>query len=244
MIHTLFDKSFFQALSLDESVWFDHFYKPVVCPVFYVETLADLAHQDLKNRTPEREVQIIADKFPDHNGVPCADHRAMTIGDLLGNAVPLDGRIPVSGGRAVRSGGATGVVFDDAPEAIAFTRWRNGEFSEIERTYAADLRQSLAELDLSKVADTMQSLGFNRKTVPSLQAAKGVAEDLVTGYNKRAERLHLALQVLGIPAKTGHRVVQRWEAMSRPRLPEFAPYASYVLIVELFFHVTAQVSER
>lgn len=42
MIHTLFGKSFSQALSLDESVWFDHFYKLVVCPIFYVETLAGL----------------------------------------------------------------------------------------------------------------------------------------------------------------------------------------------------------
>ena len=32
---TLFDKSFLQAISLDEAVWFDRF----VCPVFYVETL-------------------------------------------------------------------------------------------------------------------------------------------------------------------------------------------------------------
>jgi len=190
VIHTLFDKSFFQALSLDESVWFDRFYKPVVCPIFYVETLADLALKELKNRTPEREVQIIADKFPDHNGAPCTDHRTMIVGDLLGNAVPLDGRIPISGGRAVRSAGTTGVVFDEAPEATAFNRWRNTEFSEIERTYAADLRQSLAELDLSKVAETMQALGVNRETVPSLQAAKIAAEGLVIGHDRRAERLY------------------------------------------------------
>jgi len=60
MIITLFDKSFFQSLSLDESVWFDHFYKPVVCPIFYMETLADLAHEELRGRTPDREVQILA----------------------------------------------------------------------------------------------------------------------------------------------------------------------------------------
>src|SRR5208283_569060 len=212
VIHTLFDKSFLQALSFDESVWFDHFYKPVVCPIFYVETLADLALKDLTNRTPEREVQIIADKFPDHNGTPCADHRTMLAGDLLGNPVPLDGRIPISGGRAVRSEGATGVVFDEAPEATTFNRWRNGEFSEIERTYAAGLRQSLAELDLSKVAETMQSLGVNRKTVPNLQAAKVEAEGLVTGHDRRAERLYLALRVLGIPVATGRQIVRRWEA--------------------------------
>lgn len=38
----LFDKSFLQSLSLDESVWFDRYFYPVICPLFYVETLADL----------------------------------------------------------------------------------------------------------------------------------------------------------------------------------------------------------
>ena len=127
VVHTLFDKSFFQALSLDESVWFDHFYKPVVCPIFYVETLADLALKELKNRTPEREVQMIANKFPDHNGATCTDHRTMIAGDLLGNPVPLDGRIPISGGRTVRSEGTTGVVFDESARSHGFqsmAEWR------------------------------------------------------------------------------------------------------------------------
>ncbi len=38
----LFDKSFLQSLTVDEAVWFDHFFLTNVCPVFYVETLADL----------------------------------------------------------------------------------------------------------------------------------------------------------------------------------------------------------
>jgi hypothetical protein len=38
----LFDKSFLQSLSLDDAVWFDHFFAPVICPIFFVETLADL----------------------------------------------------------------------------------------------------------------------------------------------------------------------------------------------------------
>jgi hypothetical protein len=30
----LFDKSFLQSLSTDEALWFDHFFMPIVCPVF------------------------------------------------------------------------------------------------------------------------------------------------------------------------------------------------------------------
>jgi hypothetical protein len=60
----LFDKSFLQSLSVDESVWFDHFFIPNICPLFYVETLADLEKSVREGRTPEREVGRIAEKTP------------------------------------------------------------------------------------------------------------------------------------------------------------------------------------
>ncbi len=61
---TLFDKSFLQSLSLDESVWFDHFFPTNLCPLFYVETLADLDKAVRSGRTPEQEVGIIASVHP------------------------------------------------------------------------------------------------------------------------------------------------------------------------------------
>lgn len=42
---TLYDKSFLEGLNLDESVMFDAYFYPVTCPVFYVETLANLAKE-------------------------------------------------------------------------------------------------------------------------------------------------------------------------------------------------------
>ena len=64
---TLFDKSFLQSLSVDESVWFDHFFLTNVCPIFYVETLADLGKTNKRNKSSADEVRIIAEKFPDLN---------------------------------------------------------------------------------------------------------------------------------------------------------------------------------
>ena len=61
---TLFDKSFLQALSTDEAVWFDNFFYPVVAPLFYIETLADLYKRPRDGKTPEEEVGIIAAKTP------------------------------------------------------------------------------------------------------------------------------------------------------------------------------------
>lgn len=39
---TIFDKSALESLNPDEALWFDWFYKTIITPLFYVETLADL----------------------------------------------------------------------------------------------------------------------------------------------------------------------------------------------------------
>src|SRR4051812_45885592 len=114
---SLFDKSFLQSISLDEAVWFDRFFMPVVCPIFFVETLADLGKDASKRGSAEFSVvKDIAQKFPEMGGSPCIFHAEIATHDLLGNHMPLDGRIPRPGGRPVRKG----VVFDPAPEERAF----------------------------------------------------------------------------------------------------------------------------
>jgi hypothetical protein len=128
VLTTLFDKSFLQSLSVDESVWFDQHFLPVICPVFYVETLADLAKQPTERGPAENEVRKIAAKFPEMRGYPCAGHFTMAIGGLLGQTVPMDGRVPLAGGRYVKSGNRRGTVFDESPETTAFIRWQRGEF--------------------------------------------------------------------------------------------------------------------
>jgi hypothetical protein len=135
---TLFDKSFLQSISLDEAVWFDRFFMPVVCPVFYMETLADLAKEPSKRGPAEVIVRDIASKFPEMSGSPCVFHVQIAINDLLGYHVPMDGRIPRPGGRSVKSG----VVFERTPEEEAFDRWHRGKFHDVERIAAATWREA------------------------------------------------------------------------------------------------------
>ena len=91
VIFTLFDKSFLQSLSLDESVWFDNYFNPIISPIFYVETLADLGKTESRHRTGQEEVRIIADKFPDMSCTPVVHHRTLCIAELLGERIPLNG---------------------------------------------------------------------------------------------------------------------------------------------------------
>jgi hypothetical protein len=229
----LFDKSFLQGISVDEAVWFDRFFLAVVCPVFYVETLADLAKKPSKRGPAEVIVKDIANKFPEMGGSPCMSHIDLEIGNLLGHPVPMDGRIPRPGGRLVKKG----TVFDQTPEEEAFHRWHKGKFDDVEKIAAAYWRKQLAELDLETMAKEFRALGIDGKSCKSLDEVKAMAEAIVTGSNNPFAQLHLAVTFLQIPQHLRQRIIQTWQQNGRRPLSEFAPYAAFVLSIEIFFQV-------
>lgn len=57
---TIFAKSAFELLNVDEACLFGHFYRINVTPIFFVETPADLEKQVAEGRTPQRGVGRIA----------------------------------------------------------------------------------------------------------------------------------------------------------------------------------------
>ena len=232
----LFDKSFLQSISTDSSVWFDHFFMPVVCPLFYVETLADLKKES-SSRPPEIEVKIIAEKFPESNGAPCIHHTQLCLGNLLGQTIPMDGRIPSPQGRLVKAAGKSGVVFDDSLEALAFARWAKQEFSELERDIASVWRQQLSSINLPFIRDGLKALGINRTGCKTLEDAKNIAESIVNKNDNRFSRMKFALEVLQIPEEFHSRILENWKIYGYKSLHEYAPYAAYVLTVKIFFTI-------
>ncbi len=231
----LFDKSFLQSLSVDESVWFGHFFMPVVCPLFYVETLADLEKAVREGRTPEQEVGIIAAKFPELSGGPCVHHSTLVLGDLLGHPAPMNGTIPLGGGREVVVDGKRGIVYDQSPEAEAFARWQDGDFLEIEREMARRWRSSLAALDLRRLADNVRALGVDATTCRSLNEARAFARALMTGPDRPYERMSVLLETLRIQPQYREEIVRRWTSVPNTLVADYAPYASHVTEVDLFF---------
>ena len=239
---TLFDKSFLQSLSVDESVWFDRFFYAVICPIFYVETLADLKKPKLR-RPPEQEVGIIADKFPGMHCAPTPHHQEMVIGDLLGNHVPLTGQIPRDPSRLVASDGHKGVIFEGSPEEEAFLRWQSREFHDLERDFASTWRANLESLNLKRIPDEFQKLGISGRSCKSLQEAKSIADTLVNGTDKTLEVLGFLFFVLDIPQEGRNLIMERWVASKFPPLSSFAPYAAHFLTVEIFFQISLEASQ-
>jgi len=234
---TLFDKSFLQSLSVDESVWFDQFFIANVCPLFYVETLADLGKNVRVGRTSEEEVRLIADKFPDISGAPNAHHAGLCINNLLGHKVPMTSQIPIAGGRFVKNEGKSGLVFEKTPEAEAFSRWQKGEFFEVEHQYAQAWRKTLSTLDLDEIAEIFRALGIDGKSCKTLEAAKTIADNVVIRRDKPFERMKLALVFLNIPTELHRPILERWSLSNYLPLADYAPYVAHVLTVEIFFQI-------
>ena len=132
----------------------------MICPIFFVETLADLEKSIRTGHTPEEEVGLIAVRTPQMSGEPNVNHIDLCIANILGQPVVMDGRPVIPGGTPVRTGNRTGVNFDLSPEAEALIRWQNGEFLEVERKFAVMWRSSLAVLSFDGVIDQLRNLGL------------------------------------------------------------------------------------
>ena len=234
---TLFDKSFLQSLSLDESVWFDKFFKAVICPIFYVETLANLAKVQT-NRTADTEVRIIADKTPVLFGSPCLFHKQLATMNLLGDVVLMDGRIILPGGRYVTGGGLTGFVYDESSEMKAFNRWQDEQFLEVERLFAAGWRRALEEADLNEIVEGLHKLGIDGKSCTTLKQAKIMAQAVVVDSRESFEQLEMVVRFFDIDEKHHSKLIERWRGLGQPALSTFAPYVAYVLTVVIFFHIS------
>lgn len=233
---TLFDKSFLQSLSVDESIWFDNFFYPAICPIFYVETLSDLKKPKL-SRSPEQEVGIIADKFPEMHCAPIPHHARLAIYDLLGRHVPLTGQIPRFFSRQVKSGKHKGVVYEQSPEEEAFLRWQSREFDAIEHEIASDWRENLKSHDLEEITDEFRKLGISEFNCKSLQEAKSIADNFVNKNDKTLEMLEIVFLVLDIPEEGRNSIMEHWSKSNHLPLSIFAPYAAHVLTVDALFHI-------
>lgn len=233
----LFDKSFLQSLSVDESVWFDHFFTSNICPLFYVETLADLEKSVRAGRTPEREVGLIAEKFPEMGSHPNVFHTHLCVGDLLGQSVPMTRQILVAGGRPVLSHMGPAVVHEVSPEADAFSRWQQADFLAVERLYARQWRYELGAMNLAQGKQIPPRFGISVKSCRSLADAKQQAERVVHLKGMPVERMVAALVLLGVPEKLRIPIIGRWTQAGCPTLADYAPYAAFVLTIDLFFWI-------
>lgn len=232
----LFDKSFLQSLSLDEAVLLDHFFYTVISPIFYVETLADLEKTSRSGRSPDDEVRIIGSKIPKANSAPMLFHPAFAVRELLGTPVSMDGRMFLSGAKTVAFRGQKGIIQNPGPEHDVFERWQNRQFLPLERGFARSWRQKLRRVDLSTLKAGIRAFGLLQRCT-SLEEVHALALQLVNRREHKRDLVKLALIALGANSRTERTVLERWTTGDQPALIDFAPYASFILLVEVFFAI-------
>jgi hypothetical protein len=231
---TIFDKSFLQALSVDEAALFGQFYRTVITPLFFVETMADLEKEVKRGRTPEDVVGLIAAKAANLTADPNAHHRRLVSANLVGRHTLMDGRPHVVGGRSVKTAdGRSGLVFDEAPEAEALHRWQRGQFLDVERMFAKQWREALREQQVRKL-DVQQTFpGWKRPR--TLEEVKRYAAAYVG--RKGGPAFLSALNPLAIDGASRGQIFLEWLNCGAPPITVFAPYAAYVVTVQLFFEL-------
>jgi hypothetical protein len=232
----VFDKSTLQALSMDESVWFDSFLMGNITPLFYVETLADLEKSVRAGKTPEQVVGMLADKTP-LEAVPNVYHRTIYLSELAGNGpIGMDGRPILGGGTPKRTpDGKTSIHFDQFPEAAALNRWRNGEFMDIERLVAKDWRQQLANLDQDSQILKLKNIFPTGTRISNLEQLKVRIDEFCNGNYKQL--IELMMDILEVLAPGRSKIIAQWEAAGKKPLSEFAPYSTHVFKVELLYYL-------
>jgi hypothetical protein len=162
-------------------------------------------------------------------------HEELATGNLFGQAVEMDGRIILGGGKeALHADGRVTVIHSEPPQIEALRRLAKGAFTEDEQKGASLLRTFIADLDLEYIKEVFVCTPPKYK-VRSLDEALSLVDRILEGSGRRFRMLQTAMEEFQIPASGRDTIIKRWKQMGGPRLKAFAPYSHYKLRVQWFF---------
>jgi hypothetical protein len=235
----IFDKSTLEALSLDESVLLDHFYRVNIPPIFFVECLADLEFEIKRRKrmtgTPEQLVASLAERTPDSGSSVNMYHMSVLQEELAGRFDLEDSlqRPLISRGELVQLGDSKGMIVRQSQEEEAFQRWSRHEFFELERQIARGWRQMISGINLDAMsAQVLRALGPWRKP-SSLEDARALTDTIIDNLDPEW-LLRFGLNLLGVRANADL-VVRTWIADGRKPLRSYRPYFLHMLSINIFF---------
>jgi hypothetical protein len=216
---------------------FDNFFLTNIPPIFFAETLVDLEKAIKAGRTPEQEVGLIAIKTPEMHSCPNTFHVQLCIANLLGQEITMDGRPVIAGAKAVKTADQSGVVFDVPPETEALARWQRHEFLEVERLFAKGWRRMIGSLNFEGIKEGLYSNGINSDGCQSLEDARDISQSIIDASGYSLERMKFIFYVLNIPQHLISDIWYKWGINSFPSLRNFAPYAAFIFMIDIFYYI-------
>lgn len=238
---TLFDKSFLQMLKHDEAVLFDNYFTSVLCPTFFVEVLGNLA-KDEDGISAESRIKSLSAKSPFQHVYPTVFYQSLIRAELLGTPVDMSMRPHMAGGHAAFGNKGLSVSFDQTPEQIAFHRWQNGEFLELERDFASQWRKVVKGTDLKELAAMLPAARDFIGEVRTLGDARVAAERIASDPSRQWSILRSIVSKSGFGETYLDRVRRKWNGAGNPSIKQFAPYAAFVFEIDIFFEIAVMKS--
>ena len=223
----IFDKSFLQSLNANEAALFDTLFRTNITPIFYLETLADL-HKETGRRTPEAEVGIIASKTPNWGSCVNASHITLCMSELMGHRVEMKLVPTIAGGRPVEIEGKKGVYFKPSREQVAFERWQDGRFSDVERAMAKDWREIVL-----KAPRTEPIKGGTRFS--NLAEVRAFTQRNIARPESKWLVFNMGIVTAGFSQRKMWQAIKIWFARGYRPIAMHAPYLNYVAQVDFFF---------
>nr|WP_281720378.1 hypothetical protein [Nitrosomonas nitrosa] len=230
----LVDKSTIQGLSPEEVRTLTRHYSTVVCPILMRELLSNLAKGNDRVET-ERRLAALAAKAGAPGFHAVVDAQSMAAANLMGHEVPMDGRIPMPGGVAVRTkDGTRGVLFDESEEAIILRRWQAHQFSSDEKELARHIRAIDLNVDLQAIREMIAKQFSHFPKFHSLAELVGWIDNTYLSLTDQRSHIVIVSRSL-LQAEEVQSVLDRWEKEGNPLFSHFAPYSHYFYRCNLIY---------
>jgi hypothetical protein len=150
----------------------------------------------------------------------------------------MTGQILSPGKKLVNVNNEIHAIYERSYESVAFEKWQKKEFAVVERDYAQKWRSMLKHTNAKENIKKIQEVGINYNTCKTLLDAKKQAEEIISSTHKSPyENMRLALLLLNLPENLKSQIHTQWSSTNYKPIIEYAPYTSYIAMVELFFHI-------
>ncbi len=230
------DKSTLQSLSSDEGFRLGGFFNIVLTPTLFMEIRADLMKASRSGRGPGREVTILADKLLSDAYVNL-DYYNLCVHNLMGDPVEMCGRPNIGGAQEfVSADGRRGLFIDEPPEIRSLRNWKDGKFTDEDWEFARVWREDLSQIDLSWVKKELAWTRPYTKNIKTDADVLAMVDQSLGTPSQSFDILKIIIGLLRVPTLMHARIIEKWERAGRSMVGIYAPYATHVARVDMFFY--------
>lgn len=233
----IIDKSTFQSLSLEEIILLHNYYRPTITPILTMEILGDLKKEFDGSKKSRDRVREFANKLLPYNSGVNIFYRDILVNDLLTGDTPLS-YFPILGSsKLVKSeSGKIGFHFKESPQEKTLSRWREGNFIDVETELAQIWRDTTTEKDiLVNLKDSLKNQIDIKEKFKNLDELNEFINQILVDSEQQLNILMFIIAEFGITYEDASKIFYRWSQVSNKNLKEFSPYALHCGKVKLLF---------